>query len=70
MVVFIIGIDPHKASHTAAVIDGDEQLVAELSVRADRRARERLLVGRWRSSRGCGRWKGRRVSAPCWLNSW
>ena len=25
--VFIIGIDPHKGSHTAAVIDGDEQLV-------------------------------------------
>jgi hypothetical protein len=25
--VFIIGIDPHKGSHTAAVIDGDEQVV-------------------------------------------
>ena len=43
--MFIIGIDPHKGSHTAAVIDGDEQLVGELSVRADRRQRERLL--RW-----------------------
>ena len=41
--VFIIGIDPHKGSHTAAVIDGDEHLVGELSVRADRRQRERLL---------------------------
>jgi transposase len=41
--VFIIGIDPHKASHTAVVIDGDERLVGELSVRADRRQRERLL---------------------------
>jgi transposase len=41
--VFIIGIDPHKGSHTAAVIDGDEQLVGELLVRADRRQRERLL---------------------------
>ena len=30
--VFIIGIDPHKGSHTAAVIDRDEQLVGELSV--------------------------------------
>ena len=43
--VFIIGIDPHKGSHTAAVIDRDEQLVGELSVRADRRQRDRLL--RW-----------------------
>jgi transposase len=43
--VFIIGIDPHKGSHTAAVIDRDEQLVGELSVQADRRQRDRLL--RW-----------------------
>ena len=43
--MFIIGIDPHKGSHTAAVIDGDEQLVGEMSVCADRRQRERLL--RW-----------------------
>ena len=43
--MFIIGIDPHKASHTAAVIDGNEQLLDELSVRADRRQRDRLL--RW-----------------------
>jgi transposase len=42
--VFIIGIDPHKGSHTAAVIDRDEQLVGELSVTADRRQRERLLT--------------------------
>jgi transposase len=41
--VFIIGIDPHEGSHTAAVIDGDEQVVGELSVCADRRQRERLL---------------------------
>ena len=43
--MFIIGIDPHKGSHTAAVIDRDERLVGELSVRADRRQRDRLL--RW-----------------------
>ena len=28
--MFIIGIDPHKGSHTAAVIDAHEQLVGEL----------------------------------------
>ena len=43
--MFIIGIDPHKGSHAAAVIDRDEQLVGEVSVIADRRQRERLL--RW-----------------------
>jgi len=41
--VFIIGIDPHKGSHTAAVIDRAERLVGELSVQADRRQRDRLL---------------------------
>jgi transposase len=42
--VFIIGIDPHKGSHTAAVIDRDEQVLGELSVHADRRQRDRLLA--------------------------
>src|SRR5438445_3587344 len=46
--VFIIGIDPHKGSHTAAVIDRDEQLVGEISVQADRRQRTRLLA--WAAS--------------------
>ncbi len=41
--MFIIGIDPHKGSHTAAVIDRDERLVGEVSVGADRRQRDRLL---------------------------
>jgi hypothetical protein len=41
--VFIIGIDPHKRSHTAAVIDRAERVVAEVSVRADRRQRDQLL---------------------------
>ena len=41
--MFIIGIDPHKGSHTAAVIDHDEQLVGEVTVHADRRQRSLLL---------------------------
>jgi transposase len=41
--VFIIGIDPHKGSHTAAVIDRDEELVGEVAVRADHHQRARLL---------------------------
>ena len=41
--MFIIGVDPHKASHTAAVLDRDEQLVGEIRVRADRSQRDHLL---------------------------
>jgi transposase len=41
--VFIIGIDPHKGSHTAAVLDRSESVIGELRVVADRRQRERLL---------------------------
>jgi hypothetical protein len=41
--VFTIGIDPHKGSHLAAVLDEREQLLDELRVRADRHQRGRLL---------------------------
>jgi transposase len=41
--MFVIGIDPHRGSHTAAVLDGTEELVDEFWVLADRRQRQRLL---------------------------
>ena len=41
--MYVIGIDPHKGSHTAAVLDGDEHVVRELRVVADIRQRDRLL---------------------------
>jgi transposase len=41
--MFVIGIDPHRGSHTAAVLDGTEELLAEYRVVADRRQRQRLL---------------------------
>ena len=31
--MFVIGIDPHTGSHTATVLDRDEQVRAELWVR-------------------------------------
>ena len=40
----LIGIDPHKSSHTAVVVDGDEKELARLKVRADRRQLQRLLA--------------------------
>jgi transposase len=41
--VFVIGIDPHKGSHSAAVLDQHEELVGELRVRAGRRQRDELV---------------------------
>ena len=40
----IIGIDPHKATHMAVAIDGDEQAIARLEVRADHAQTQRLLA--------------------------
>jgi transposase len=39
----IIGIDPHKATHTAVAIDRDEAELASITIQATRRQTERLL---------------------------
>jgi transposase len=41
--MFMIGIDPHKGSHTASAVDASEEVVAEIRVTADRHQRGRLL---------------------------
>lgn len=41
--MFTIGIDPHKGTHTAAVLDGTETVVDEFRLVADRHQRDRLL---------------------------
>src|ERR1700729_3107337 len=48
----MIGIDPHKASHTATAIDGSEKMLGKVRVKADRDQLERLLE--WASC-----WPGR-----------
>ena len=40
----IIGVDPHKASHTAVAVGDDEQELGRLAVRATRAQVDRLLV--------------------------
>ena len=40
----IIGIDPHKATHMAVAIDGDEHAIGRLEVSADRCQTDRLLA--------------------------
>jgi transposase len=42
-VMVLIGVDPHKGSHTAVAIDGDETQLGRVQVRADRRQLQRLL---------------------------
>ena len=39
----LIGIDPHKRSHAAVAVDGQERVVGELGVRATRRHTQELL---------------------------
>ena len=41
--MFIIGIDPHRGSHTATVLDGAEEVLDEVRVTADGRQRDRRL---------------------------
>ena len=40
----VIGVDPHKRSHTAVVLDDNEEIAAQLRVAADRRQVDRLMV--------------------------
>jgi len=43
--MMVLGIDPHKKSHTAVAVEAATgELVGELTVKADRRGRERLLA--------------------------
>ena len=39
----VIGVDPHKASHTAVAIDGTKDEVSSIKVRATRRRVEHLV---------------------------
>ena len=39
VVMFVIGIDPHRGSHAAAALDEQEQVRAVLQVPADRQQR-------------------------------
>ena len=41
--MYVIGIDPHRGSHAAAVLDGDERVQAVLHLPADQQQRQRLL---------------------------
>jgi transposase len=42
--VFVIGVDPHKGSHTAAVLNATEEVIAQVLVEADAQQLGRLLA--------------------------
>jgi transposase len=50
----MIGIDPHKASHTAVAIDNTECVLDELRVRACSKQTDQLQSWRHRSRIWCG----------------
>ena len=43
MAVVMIGVDPHKGSHTAVAVDGDEAVLGLVRVRASAVQAQRLL---------------------------
>ena len=42
--VVMIGIDPHKRSHTAVALNGSDEVLGRLRVTADRRQIDRLIA--------------------------
>ena len=65
--VTTIGIDPHKATHTAVAIDDAEQVLGELTVPADRYQTTRLVewASRLDGDGRSGQWKLLVDSATC-----
>ena len=61
MVAVMIGIDPHKASHTAVAIDPAEVPLGQVQVRACAAQAERLLgwAQAWPQRTRAGRRRGR-----------
>ena len=72
MAAVMIGVDPHKASHTAVAISAAEDLLGELRVRASASASQAERLVAWARpgptvpgrSRVLGAW------VICWPSSW
>jgi hypothetical protein len=68
--VFVIGVDPHKGSHTAAVLETSEEVIAERRLDAD--GRQLGPLQEWAEPFRPRRWavEERPAPAPCWPVSW
>ncbi len=65
-----IGIDPHKATHTAVAVDTKEAVVGEHKIRASATQAAALIDWARASKRGPGRWSQRPASVTSWPSSW
>ena len=52
--MFVIGVDPHKGSHTAAALSSTEEVIAEVRVYADAKQLDHLLE--WAEAFSPRRW--------------
>ena len=70
MAAVMIGVDPHKGSHTAVAIGADEVPVGLVRVRACAAQAERLLA--WAKSWPERTWavEGAPAWGTCWRSSW
>ena len=70
MAAVMIGVDPHKASHTAVAISAAEEPLGELRVRACVAQAERLRD--WAAAWPRRTWavEGAGGRATCWTGSW
>jgi hypothetical protein len=70
MAAVMIGVDPHKGSHTAVVIDQAEVALGEIRVRASAAQVQRLLT--WAAAWPERTWAARAPAGwgICWPSSW
>jgi hypothetical protein len=59
IVMTMIGIDPHKATHTAVAVDDDENVIDEFTLKASRSQTERLTAWLRDSPSVSGLWSPR-----------
>ena len=66
----MIGVDPHKGSHTAVALGADEAVLGQVRVRACAAQAERLLT--WAKSWPERTWavEGAAAWVTCWPRSW
>ena len=66
----MIGIDPHKATHTAVAIDNNDEVLDECKLRASRGQARRLCDWAEVLPSESGPWSPRTDLATWWPSSW
>jgi hypothetical protein len=68
----VIGVDTHRDAHTAAILDRNGGLLAQLEVPAAKKATSSCWASSpsGRRDGAAGRWRGPAATAPGWPASW